>query len=190
MNELSKKHVEKYKKLFPDLTIFRASAWAHAKALWCKEGMFVTNGVNLKLDEDYDGYGKVISCPLKPSTWEEEFGEKFILSPDPNTNLHSYLRKNIRENSMGRKTLKNTEIDGAKKNVPDIVVYGVGDLFKLISKASSEEEGWMKSTKAMQTDTGLVVQVTTQQYDNVAEALCFIPGGKLRGDAVKGWRIK
>jgi len=190
MNELSKKHVKKYQKIFPHLTIMRVSAWGHAKALWCKEGMFITDKIYLELSTHVDGYGKVISCHHKSSTWEEEFGEKFILSPDPNTNLHSYLRKNIRENSMGRKTLKNTEIDGAKKNVPDIVVYGVGDLFKLISKASSEEEGWMKSTKAMQTDTGLVVQVTTQQYDNVAEALCFIPGGKLRGDAVKGWRIK
>ncbi len=87
------------------------------------------------------------------------------------------------------KTLHNTEISGAKKNVPDLVVYGDGDLFKLISKASSKKEGWMKSTKAMDVGTGVVVQVTTQQGNNVAEALCFIPGGSVQGNAKDGWRI-
>ena len=87
------------------------------------------------------------------------------------------------------KTLHNTEISGAKKNVPDIVVYGDGDLFKLISKASSQKEGWMKSTKGMDVGTGVVVQVTTQQGDNVAEALCFIPGARVEGNAKDGWKI-
>ena len=80
------------------------------------------------------------------------------------------------------KTLKNTDIDAAAKNVKDLVVFGHGDLFKLISKASSQAEGWMKSTKAMQIDdVGCVIQVTTQQGDNVAEALTFVPMVKLVG---------
>jgi hypothetical protein len=75
------------------------------------------------------------------------------------------------------KTLKNTDASGASKNVKDIVFWGNGDTFKLISKASSQNEGWMKSTKAMQIDrVGCVLQVTTQQGDNVAEALSFVPG--------------
>lgn len=75
------------------------------------------------------------------------------------------------------KTLKNTDASGASKNVKDIVFWGNGDTFKLISKASSQNEGWMKSTKAMQIDrVGCVIQVTTQQGDNVAEALSFVPG--------------
>jgi hypothetical protein len=75
------------------------------------------------------------------------------------------------------KTLKNTDASGASKNVKDIVFWGDGDTFKLISKASSQNEGWMKSTKAMQIDrVGCVLQVTTQQGDNVAEALSFVPG--------------
>ena len=42
--------------------------------------------------------------------------------------------------------------------------WGNGDTFKLISKASSKEEGWMKSTKAMEIEgVGVVIQVTTQQ---------------------------
>ena len=61
------------------------------------------------------------------------------------------------------KTLGNTCANGATKNDKDIVFWGDGDTFKLISKASSESEGWMKSTKAMDTGNGCVVQVTTQQ---------------------------
>ena len=63
------------------------------------------------------------------------------------------------------KTLHNTDQDAAKKNVSDLVIFG-GDLFKLLSKASSQNEGWMKSTKAMEIPkVGCVVQVTTQQIN-------------------------
>ena len=79
------------------------------------------------------------------------------------------------------KTLHNSDINGARKNVKDIVVFGDGDLFQLMSKASSQDEGWMKSTKAMETPVGCVVQVTTQQRNPdgsyaIAEALTFVPG--------------
>jgi hypothetical protein len=47
------------------------------------------------------------------------------------------------------KTLSNTDASGAKQNVKDIKIWGDGDMFKLLCKASSESEGWMKSTKAM-----------------------------------------
>ena len=78
------------------------------------------------------------------------------------------------------KTLINTTASQAKDNVKDIIFWGNGDTFKLISKASSVEEGWMKSTKAMQIDgVGCVVQVTTQQGNNVAEALTFVPGVRI-----------
>ena len=79
------------------------------------------------------------------------------------------------------KTLGNTDANGATKNVKDIVFFGDGDTFKLISKASSQIEGWMKSTKAMEIDNvGCVVQVSTQQGDSVAEALTFVPGVTIR----------
>ncbi len=78
------------------------------------------------------------------------------------------------------KTLNNTTAPQAKDNVKDIVFWGNGDLFKLIGKASSKKEGWMKSTKAMQIDNvGCVIQVTTQQGEHVAEAVTFIPGVKI-----------
>ena len=77
------------------------------------------------------------------------------------------------------KTLGNTCSNRATKNVKDIVFWGNGDTFKLISKASSESEGWMKSTKAMQAGSSVVVQVTTQQRNPdgsyaIAEALTTV----------------
>lgn len=62
------------------------------------------------------------------------------------------------------KTLDNTTADQAKDQVSDLKIWGNGDTFKLICKASSKAEGWMKSTKAMEIPgVGCVVQVTTQQ---------------------------
>lgn len=91
------------------------------------------------------------------------------------------------------KTLHNSTVDGARKNVSDLIVFGDGDTFKLICKASSEAEGWMKSTKAMEiTGVGCIVQVTTQQGDNVAEALVFVPGARIMvidGDKKNGRRL-
>lgn len=78
------------------------------------------------------------------------------------------------------KTMTNTTASQASVQVKDIQFWGNGDTFKLISKASSQEEGWMKSTKAMQIKgVGCVIQVTTQQGDNIAEALTFVPGVKI-----------
>lgn len=91
------------------------------------------------------------------------------------------------------KTLHNSTVSSARKNVVDIIVFGDGDAFKLISKASSKKEGWMKSTKAMQIDgVGCVIQVTTQQGANVAEALTFVPNVKIElinGDKTNGRKI-
>jgi hypothetical protein len=82
------------------------------------------------------------------------------------------------------KTLHNSDVSGAHKNVSDLKVFGDGDLFRLISKASSKAEGWMKSTKAMEIPgVGCIIQVTTQQGGNIAEALTFVPGVKIVGDA-------
>lgn len=93
------------------------------------------------------------------------------------------------------KTLHNSDVSGAKQNVKDIRVVGNGDLFKLLAKASSEEEGWMKSTKAMQiSNCGCLVQVTTQQRNPdgsyaVAEALTFVPNVAIVDDANNGRRL-
>ena len=86
---------------------------------------------------------------------------------------------------MALKTLHNSDVNEARKNVSDLKVFGNGDSFRLICKASSESEGWMKSTKAMWIPgLGCLVQVTTQQRNPdgsyaVAEALTFVPGARI-----------
>ncbi len=91
------------------------------------------------------------------------------------------------------KTLHNSTVSGARQNVSDLVVFGNGDTFKLICKASSQAEGWMKSTKAMEIQgVGCVIQVTTQQGDQIAEALTFVPGVSIEeidGNKANGRRI-
>ena len=97
------------------------------------------------------------------------------------------------------KTLNNTDQDGCRKNVSDVVIFGE-DRFKLISKASSKKEGWMKSTKAMSVPTGCVVQVTTQQVNSdgsysCAEAVTFVPNVKIHqkhddeGKVISRWLV-
>jgi len=91
------------------------------------------------------------------------------------------------------KSLQNTDQNTCRSNVKDVVMFG-DDLFKLLSKASSEAEGWMKSTKAMETPMGCVVQVTTQQMNpdgsySIAEALTFVPGVHIHEQVDRGNNI-
>lgn len=94
-----------------------------------------------------------------------------------------------------RKTLGNSDVSGAKKAVRDIKVVGNGDSFRLLCKASSESEGWMKSSKAMEIENvGCVVQVTTQQINidgtnSIAEALTFVHGVRIADDENGGRKL-
>lgn len=86
------------------------------------------------------------------------------------------------------KSLHNTDINGAHKSVPDIQTFGNGDMWQLLCKASSESEGWMKSTKAMEIPgIGCLVQVTTQQRNPdgsyaVAEAIELVRDAVIKED--------
>jgi hypothetical protein len=89
------------------------------------------------------------------------------------------IRKDLIE--VKEKDLNISEVRQAQKNISDLKVYGDGDTFALLCKASSQEQGWMKSTKVCNLDNGCIVQVTTQQRNPdgsyaVAEALTFVPG--------------
>lgn len=89
------------------------------------------------------------------------------------------------------KTLNNSTVNQAKEQVKDLEIVGNGDMFQLLCKASSQAEGWMKSTKAMEIPgVGCVVQVTTQQGDNVAEAVCFVPNAKIVEDTNNGRKLE
>ena len=78
------------------------------------------------------------------------------------------------------KDLEISEVKQAKDNIKDLNVYGDGDTFRLLCKASSQEQGWMKSTKVCNVPSGCIVQVTTQQRNPdgsyaCAEALTYVP---------------
>ncbi len=68
-----------------------------------------------------------------------------------------------------------------KEKTPDVEFFGNPDQFSLLYKASSKNEGWMKSTKVMDIiGEGCIVQVSTQQRNpdgsySLAEAVCFVP---------------
>ena len=76
---------------------------------------------------------------------------------------------------MAKKTLGVTSNEDLKEKVSDVELAGVYDPWTLIAKASSESQGWMKSTKAMNMPQGVLIQVTTQNGDHVAEALAYVP---------------
>jgi hypothetical protein len=81
---------------------------------------------------------------------------------------------------MKEKDLNISEVRQAKTHIADLKVYGDGDTFALLCKASSQEQGWMKSTKVCNLPNGCIVQVSTQQKNpdgsySVAEALTFVP---------------
>ena len=107
-------------------------------------------------------------------------GDKIARNPENHEDQwlvsKAYFDNNLEEIKRTSKSLTNTDSDGATKRVKDIVFWGNGDLFKLIGKASSKAEAWMKSTKAMEIEgVGCVVQITTQQDNQVAEAVTFVP---------------
>jgi hypothetical protein len=86
---------------------------------------------------------------------------------------------------MEEKNLSIENIEDAKKKVSDIKAVGNGDTFALLCKASSESQGWMKSTKVCNLPNGCLVQVSTQQRNPdgsyaVAEALTFVPGVNMK----------
>lgn len=74
-------------------------------------------------------------------------------------------------------------------NVPDLQKYGNPDKWRLICKASSESEGWMKSTKAMDIGAGALVQVTTQQGEQIAEAVTYVAGVGVYPSKYGGYRL-
>ena len=79
-----------------------------------------------------------------------------------------------------KRPLHNTSTEDLKANTSDVKVFGNPDAWELVCKASSESQGWMKSTKMMSLPSGVLWQVTTQQRNpdgsfSVAEALAFVP---------------
>lgn len=129
--------------------------------------------------------------PCKPAIFAETYNpvkpEEMAAGDPARAHVQAVQRAEQHE-----KTLFNSDVDGAKKNVPDLVVFGNGDLWQLVSKASSQREGWMKSTKVKRVPgVGCFLQVTTQQRNPdgsyaVAEAVTFAPGVDLMLSSADG----
>lgn len=77
----------------------------------------------------------------------------------------------------------------------DVTVSGNTDAWRLICKASSKSQGWMKSTKAMEiSGVGCIVAWSTQQKSAdgsyaVAEAGVFVPGVTIADDVNGGRKL-
>lgn len=81
-------------------------------------------------------------------------------------------------------------IEESKNEIEDFKVVGKGEMSKLLWAISSEKEGWGKSARATEIKgVGCLVQVTTRQYDNIAEALIFVPAVKIVEDGPKGHKL-
>lgn len=82
---------------------------------------------------------------------------------------------------MSERALDNHDMQSATASTPDIVVSGNPGAWEVVGKASSKEQGWMKSTKRMRVDGGYLYQATTEHRHAdgsvacCAEALAFVP---------------
>lgn len=94
-----------------------------------------------------------------------------------------------KEQVASEKILNASNSEELKNKVSDVETYGNPDLFVCISKASSKSGRWMKSTKVMEVPGGCVLQVTTQQGDNIAEAVTFVPGTMLEKDTNGNYKL-
>lgn len=96
-----------------------------------------------------------------------------------------YLNVPTQEDEMieESKALDNTNMEDLKNTTSDVKVHGNPGMWVCVCKASSESQGWMKSTKVMELDPdnclGCLVQVTTEIRGQVAEALTFVPKATL-----------
>ena len=73
-----------------------------------------------------------------------------------------------------------------KAETPDAEIAGDPGRWRLVCKASSVSQGWMKSTKVLDVPGGCLVQVTTEHRDQgrvvaCAEALTFVPNATVAG---------
>jgi len=167
-------------------------AIAGAKAVGFKEYIKPATQLMIAWTPDFDTSGVSISKEDLANGSPKE-GDMIAVNSDNTKDMwlvaKAFFEANYVEAKKAKtvsKSLHNTTANGARKNVRDIVFWGNGDTFKLISKASSENEGWMKSTKAMEvvyenngTGADVVIQVTTQQRNPdgsyvVAEAVTTV----------------
>ena len=92
--------------------------------------------------------------------------------------------------TLDTKTLDIKTEDDARSRISDFTTTGNSDRWQLLSKASSQAQGWMVSTKAYEIPgAGCLVNVTRQQGDHVADALQWVPGVRVAPDDNDGRQL-
>lgn len=96
--------------------------------------------------------------------------------------------------SKTKREVGNTTTSQAKDNVSDLVTYGLPDMWKLITKASSKEQNFFITTKAMEiTSIGVVLQTERYEGGAISQSTVFIPNVIIReyyrGDKVDAREI-
>jgi hypothetical protein len=136
-------------------------------------------GWELPADENGQDDGYLVEYAANKSSKPNQPGHEGYISWSPKDVFEESYFEDEEATTPSGKSLHNTDTNPDHVNVKDIQFWGEAT-FKLISKASSEAEKWMKSTKALEIEgVGCVVQVTTQQGDNIAEALTFAPNTRI-----------
>lgn len=79
-----------------------------------------------------------------------------------------------------------SDFESYRAEVEDIEIFG-DDLFLLMSKASTEREGWIEATKGMAVTGGVILKTIIKSSDrgreaSGSEALLFVPGVTLVDD--------
>lgn len=144
------------------------STWEEYKQLVEEKGLKIFTLEGTMMASHGDMIIKGVSgefYPCKPDIFEKTY------EPVENEEDHNPVKKD----------LAISDSHEARKNISDLKTFGNPDQFSLLCKASSESQGWMKSTKVCNVPGGCVVQVTTQQMNpdgsySVAEALTYVPG--------------
>ena len=83
------------------------------------------------------------------------------------------------------KTLNIINNNDLKQKVSDVEIFGE-DIWHLLCKASSKNQNWMKSTKVMNVNGGCIIQVTTQNKDNISESVVFVPHNMYKDGKIVG----
>ena len=87
---------------------------------------------------------------------------------------------------QAERSLDSADPADLQAKVADVIVVGDPECWRLLCKASSVSQGFMKSTKVMHLPKGCLVQVSTQQRNPdgswaLAEAVVFVPQAYLEG---------
>ena len=118
--------------------------------------------------EDIDGFESIEYTKMRDEFRVKTFRSEVI-------KMNNMKEKNV----IKERTLNNTSNKDLQKNINDFEIFGE-DVWKLIAKVSSKSQNWFKSTKAMEIpNKGCLIQVSTYDNGQIAEALEFIPNVRI-----------